>query len=574
MVEENMKTIINNDNNINSNEIEVIEKIETEKKVLKKRGRKPKNKDNINENKSIIESNEPSNINNNQENIEEHTVNSNNQNKGKKKKEMKIKNKKIIENFQTNGGIINMKIYNINSNNNNENEEIEETDKKQGDGDDEIQDILEGDNHIEELVEYDDNHGQELVEEDENRGQEIGYENREQEMVDENRGQKKRGRKPKEKTYNIIKEDKMVIENVDLDIHLILHLPISMKDIQEEITMTDRDILQYNPNLSEPQPYESSEYLSYESIQNVVNKNINEIEGMGIEGMGIEGMGIEGMGIEMVNDKKWMNIFQDKKVNTLVMGVSMPLNNQRGMEGSITQMQYKPYIDNDMNEYKMGTNNFVNNIFNDNQKKKIIQIMFEFNNDNINNNKYVWPLATNIYCMWCCHPFEWTPCAIPQSYINGKFMVSGCYCSFGCAAAHIFDERHPTMWEKYSLLNLMYKKMYNQNFTKIQLAPPRRLLKIFGGILTIEEFRDNLQKIYKVIEPPLIPILPKVEENLIDFSVTNKNRNNKKINKIQQIIQNEDHIQTLKYKYNSEIQESSVKGKTLYTYMDMDNNAI
>ena len=47
------------------------------------------------------------------------------------------------------------------------------------------------------------------------------------------------------------------------------------------------------------------------------------------------------------------------------------------------------------------------------------------------------------------------------------------------------------MFEKYSLLNLMYKKLYIRNFIKINLAPPRETLKMFGGYLSIEEFRES-----------------------------------------------------------------------------------
>ena len=79
------------------------------------------------------------------------------------------------------------------------------------------------------------------------------------------------------------------------------------------------------------------------------------------------------------------------------------------------------------------------------------------------------------------------------------------------------------MWERYSFLNLMYKKLYNQKFTKINLAPPREVLKIFGGYMSIEEFRDNSlrnDKVFSVIKPPLISIIPKIEENI---STSNKN---------------------------------------------------
>ena len=101
------------------------------------------------------------------------------------------------------------------------------------------------------------------------------------------------------------------------------------------------------------------------------------------------------------------------------------------------------------------------------------------------------------------------------------------------------------MWERFSLLNLMYKKLYNQKFVKINLAPPRETLKIFGGYLSIEEFRENSlrnDKTFSVISPPLISIIPKIEENisnttknsknnypLVNESILNKTQNNLKL---------------------------------------------
>ena len=77
--------------------------------------------------------------------------------------------------------------------------------------------------------------------------------------------------------------------------------------------------------------------------------------------------------------------------------------------------------------------------------------------------------------------------------------------------------------ERYSLLNLMYKKLYYRKFIKINLAPPRESLKMFGGYLDIDEFRNYClenERIFNLIDPPLISIIPKIEE-----SVNQKNLN-------------------------------------------------
>jgi hypothetical protein len=107
-----------------------------------------------------------------------------------------------------------------------------------------------------------------------------------------------------------------------------------------------------------------------------------------------------------------------------------------------------------------------------------------------------------------------------------KFYVNGCFCTFNCCASYNFSKNDDNVWERYSLLNLMYKKMYDKKFVKINLAPPREILKIFGGYMTIDEFRENSyknDKTFVVVNPPLISIIPKIEENINNVTKNSKN---------------------------------------------------
>jgi hypothetical protein len=135
-----------------------------------------------------------------------------------------------------------------------------------------------------------------------------------------------------------------------------------------------------------------------------------------------------------------------------------------------------------------------------------------------------WPKTTTTYCWWCCHPFDNTPCALPENYIKNKFYVYGCFCSFNCATSYNFSLNDNDIWERYSLLNLLYSKIYETKFVKINMAAPRETLRIFGGYMSIEEFREHSyknDKNFKVIKPPLISIIPKIEENNYNL---NKNK--------------------------------------------------
>jgi len=193
-------------------------------------------------------------------------------------------------------------------------------------------------------------------------------------------------------------------------------------------------------------------------------------------------------------------------------------------------------------------------------KKNLRNIMYEFINAN---NEKVWPEQTNIHCWWCCHQFDNIPCSLPEYYKKEKFYVCGCFCSFNCCASYNFSKNDDSMWERFSLLNLMYKKLYNQKFVKISLAPPRETLKMFGGYLSIEEFRESLiksEKTFTVVKPPLISIIPKIEEN-ISQNIKNKNGlslvNENILNKTQN---------NLKLKRNKPVTNPN---NTLQTYMDL-----
>tara|TARA_B110001454_G_C12707922_1_gene429425 strand:+ start:581 stop:1537 length:957 start_codon:yes stop_codon:yes gene_type:complete len=191
-------------------------------------------------------------------------------------------------------------------------------------------------------------------------------------------------------------------------------------------------------------------------------------------------------------------------------------------------------IDNKLNTSIIGMNDYQdNNCFQSKNKNKDVKsekFLEKYNHCFLKKNIYntftsfvyskdnIWPIQTDIHCLWCVHVFKNIPCGIPTKFLDKKFYLKGCFCSFNCAASYIFDKNEYDKWEQYSLLNLLYSKIYNK-IIKIKLAPEREVLKIFGGILNIEEFRQNFNEVnihYKLNLPPLIAIIPKVEETKIN----------------------------------------------------------
>ena len=145
------------------------------------------------------------------------------------------------------------------------------------------------------------------------------------------------------------------------------------------------------------------------------------------------------------------------------------------------------------------------------QYLKIVDILKDFEQKNKNNE---WPSNTSICCYWCCHKFENAPFGIPVSYNNGKFDVFGCFCSLECAAAYNFksNELLDEVWERHNLINLLSRRINGKRVVKP--APDKMTLKIFGGFLDIDSFRNysGTNKVININFPPMTSLTQQIEE--------------------------------------------------------------
>jgi len=140
------------------------------------------------------------------------------------------------------------------------------------------------------------------------------------------------------------------------------------------------------------------------------------------------------------------------------------------------------------------------------------------------------PARTDISCWWCCHPFSTPPIPLPEKCVGEVFHVKGCFCSFNCALAYNLKLRDNKVRSRESMLRYMMKKAYpsisiSGNFNP---APDNKILKKFGGILTIDEFRENNRnntKEYKFVDPPVQYILPQIHAiHARQMNMVSKNR--------------------------------------------------
>lgn len=137
-----------------------------------------------------------------------------------------------------------------------------------------------------------------------------------------------------------------------------------------------------------------------------------------------------------------------------------------------------------------------------------------------------WEKSTDIKCWWCSYNFDTIPCSIPFKYIDDKFEVFGCFCGFNCALAYINESNIDKKEEKISLLNLLYRKIYNKNDTIVP-APKKEILTDYGGNLTIEEFRNisGLNEIAKdIVLPPIVGVKAQIDSRNIEESIKHMKR--------------------------------------------------
>lgn len=112
-------------------------------------------------------------------------------------------------------------------------------------------------------------------------------------------------------------------------------------------------------------------------------------------------------------------------------------------------------------------------------------------------------------CFWCCHKFAWSAVVIPVSYDAYKnlYTCEGHFCSPECSLAHIYSDNRlseSTKWNRHSLLRNLYGDLYKERM--LSPAPPRTLLRMFGGPLDIEQYREYTYGDNNIVLSELHPV--------------------------------------------------------------------
>jgi hypothetical protein len=118
-----------------------------------------------------------------------------------------------------------------------------------------------------------------------------------------------------------------------------------------------------------------------------------------------------------------------------------------------------------------------------------------------------------IWCWWCCHPFEGESVGFPYKYddLRDRFHTTGTFCSLECVKAYNLDRDSATKAINAMWILLMKKRLTGKT-SPIRAAPKRQALRQFGGPLDIHEFRSGadvqVRLPNEIRQPPEITVKP------------------------------------------------------------------
>jgi len=136
-------------------------------------------------------------------------------------------------------------------------------------------------------------------------------------------------------------------------------------------------------------------------------------------------------------------------------------------------------------------------------------------------------------CFWCTCDFDNPSIHIPMKYENECYEVYGCFCSPECAVAYLKEENidTSTLWERYSLLNNIYSKLYDYKKNIKPSPSPYFTLDKYYGNLSIQEYRKllNNDRLLLIVNKPMTKILPELYEENNEIPMVYSNLLNKNI---------------------------------------------
>jgi hypothetical protein len=289
---------------------------------------------------------------------------------------------------------------------------------------------------------------------------------------------KKRGRKPSGKVLDINSlENKNITSSLDPEKEcLIIHLPINAKDIEK---------------LSNPTPKINKLNKIVESSEKEPELNSNIF-------MDLD----EGLASKVKLNNKEISL-------TSELQVTETNDNKK----KCYNCQYLSERCNALHQKLQEVSNIKN--IHDSMVNKIHDCTIKI----ADNDLFKWKETTNLCCWWCVHSFTNAPFGLPIKFENNMYEIQGCFCSLNCAKAYNLKENNYRTSEINSLIENFRRELFGSNSLPVITAPPRQSLSIFGGYLSIEDFRKEFYLMNKNIihlSPSVAPVRNLFEEEYHD----------------------------------------------------------
>lgn len=149
-----------------------------------------------------------------------------------------------------------------------------------------------------------------------------------------------------------------------------------------------------------------------------------------------------------------------------------------------------------------------------------------------------WLFKTDLHCFHCCHEFDSYVVRIPQSLETEVYCLRPMvFCSLSCAKTHIIEHNPFDSSVQLMLLHRIARDVHGWKGSVIPSAPSRLCLKIFGGDMDINDFRNtsstidsNDHVVYRIKEPPFVPLYIASESSTNDRRCESEERSKAKTN--------------------------------------------
>lgn len=129
----------------------------------------------------------------------------------------------------------------------------------------------------------------------------------------------------------------------------------------------------------------------------------------------------------------------------------------------------------------------------------------------VKQTKYIEKFVEKL-CWHCCHPIpiECKTLQYPYKLLSsGQFLVGGQFCSWECIKGYGRDHMSRVLSGVHQVNIRHYRKMITGLINNVIPAPPKIVLKAFGGHMDIKEFRKPNSKLeYVVNYGRLIKVIP------------------------------------------------------------------